>query len=295
MYIPRLLSTKIKKLLTYFPAILLTGARQTGKTTLLTRLFPEYSYTSLDLPSHAEQAENNPDSFLAQYPSPVIIDEIQYAPELFRFLKSAIDAKRTEMGRFILTGSQKFNLMKHASDSLAGRCAIMELENLSFEEITQAKLIECERPNYPKVMVRGQFPELWRVQEFPLYAFYSSYVATYLERDVRQIVNVSNLRDFERFFRVLAARAGAMLNKSEIAKEVGVSIKAIGDWISVLQTSGQIILLEPWFTNINKRIVKTPKVYFADTGLLCFLLGLNADSLLSSPYLGVLWENFVFA
>jgi predicted AAA+ superfamily ATPase len=185
--------------------------------------------------------------------------------------------------------------MKGVSDSLAGRCGVVDLENLSRDEIGAVRTIAETRTALIALMVRGQFPELWRVPNLPRNEFYAAYLATYLERDVRQILNVSSLRDFERFIRLLAARSGAMLNKSDVARDVGVSVKAIGDWLSVLQASGQIVLLEPWFTNFGKRIVKTPKLYFRDSGLLCFLLNLDEATLTASPYLGAIWETLVFA
>jgi len=183
--------------------------------------------------------------------------------------------------------------MKGISDSLAGRCAVVELENMSWQELSADRLVAGSP--WVNIMSRGQFPELWRDPDIPSRDFHASYLATYLERDVRQILNVTSLRDFERFIRVLAARSGSLLNKTEVARDVGVSVKAVGDWVSVLEASGQIVLLEPWFSNFGKRIVKTPKVYFRDSGLLCFLLGLDERSLPGSPFLGPIWESFVFA
>jgi hypothetical protein len=220
---------------------------------------------------------------------------VQRAPGIFRHVKAQIDLDRHAMGRFVLSGSQAFNLMKGASDSLAGRCAILELENLSAAELVSSGAIESAASARMRLISRGQFPELWRELSIPARDYYASYVATYLERDVRQILNVTSLRDFERFIRVIAARSGSILNKSDVAKDVGVSMKAIGDWLSVLQVSGQIVLLEPWFTNFGKRIVKSPKLYFRDTGLVCFLLGLDERSLELSPFLGSLWETYIFA
>jgi uncharacterized protein len=295
MYYERLYSKKIKKIMNFFPVIILSGARQSGKTTLLKKTFGSYNYISLDLPSKAEQAENNPDDFLKTHPAPLLIDEVQYAPGLFRYLKTFIDNNRHDMGKLVLTGSQKFSLMKNITESLAGRCVWLELENLSYNEISSGSPFKLSQDSYLKLITRGQFPELWRVQEMPAYDFYSSYLATYLERDVRELLNVTSLRNFERFIRIMASRSGNMLNKTDIAKDAGVSIKAIGDWISVLEASGQITLLEPWFSNFNKRIVKTPKIYFNDSGLLCFLLGLDKNSIISSPYLGAVWETFLFS
>jgi predicted AAA+ superfamily ATPase len=292
---PRSLAPKLRELARFFPAVVVSGARQSGKTHLVRRTFPGHRYVSLDLPSVAEQAERNPAEFLRDHPAPLIVDEVQYAPGLFRHLKTEIDRTRHAMGRYILTGSQQFVLMKGVSDSLAGRCAVVDLENLSRAEIGRGKPQPDTRKALLSLMARGQFPELWRVPGLPRRDFYASYVATYLERDVRQILNVASLRDFERFIRVLAARAGTMLNKSDVARDVGVSVKAVGDWLSVLQASGQIILLEPWFTSFGKRVVKAPKVYFRDSGLLCFLLNLDDETLGASPSIGPMWETLVFA
>ena len=291
----RIYADKIRNLLNCFPVLILTGARQAGKTTLLRSLLPDYRYISLDLPSSAEQAEENPSDFFRNNPPPLIIDEVQYAPGLFRHLKRLIDEDRHSMGRYVLTGSQKFPLMKEVTESLAGRTAVLELENFSLEEILSEPIEPYADDYLNRVITRGQFPELWRLQNLPSHAFYSSYAATYLERDVRQILNVTSLRDFERMIRVLAPRSGQLLNKSDAARDTGVSLKAVNDWISVLEASNQIIQLEPWFRNISKRVVKTPKLYFADSGLLCYLLGVDMDNLSRSPFRGQIWETFIFA
>ncbi|MBF0502745.1 MAG: ATP-binding protein, partial [Candidatus Riflebacteria bacterium] len=241
MYIDRDISKCLKQLAHHFPALVITGARQVGKTTLLRNTFPTYTYVSLDLPSTAESAETEPDTFLKRYPAPLIVDEIQYGPKLFRHLKRAIDADRHAMGQFILTGSQKFELMKEVSDSLAGRVAVLELEGLSLKEVGS------DKGTIEHFLVRGGFPELWRDPDLPGEAFFSSYLATYLERDVRQILGVTSLRDFERFIRACAARNGQLLDKTALGSDVGVSSKAVASWLSVLQASNQIVLLEPWF------------------------------------------------
>lgn len=295
MSIARFADSAFRSALQWYPALVLSGARQSGKTTLLRELFPGYHYVTLDLPSLAEQAEKDPELFFRQHPPPVLIDEVQYAPGLFRHIKILIDRNRDKPGQFVLTGSQSFPLMKGVSDSLAGRCVWYTLENLSLGELTLAGLTTPESPDWPRLLSRGQFPELWRLPDMPCEDFHRSYLTTYLERDVRQILNVTSLRDFERFIRLLAARSGQLLNKTDLARDVGVSVRAITDWIAVLEASGQIILLEPWFKSFGKRIVKTPKVYFRDSGLLCHLLGLDESSLLKSPFLGAVWEGFVFA
>lgn len=290
MYIERLISDKILRLANQFPCVVLTGARQVGKTTLLKNLFPKHHFVSLDLPSVAEQADREPAIFLAQFKGPAIIDEVQYAPGLFRHLKVKIDQDRHSMGRFILTGSQKFTLMKEVSDSLAGRAAILNLENLSSSE-----LCLDHNSNWPSTLARGFYPELWRQPTSDSNAFYASYLASYLERDVRQILNVSSLRDFERFIRACAARSAQLLNMSDLARDVGIKPQTAKDWLSVLEASNQISLLEPYFENVGKRIVKSPKLFINDPGMLCFLLSLNEKALISTPLIGAIWETFVYA
>lgn len=274
------------------PAVVLTGARQTGKTSTLRRLFPKHRFVSLDLPTEAEQAEKEPEAFLRRHPAPVIIDEVQYAPGLFRHLKAAVDAHRTRNGQFLLTGSQKFTLMKGVSESLAGRADIVELETLSLREIRTA----LPGTGVEAALVRGGFPELHANAEIDFVAFYNSYLATYLERDVRSLSNVGSLRDFERFLRACALRSANLLNRADLARDVGIAPSTANQWLSMLQASGQAVLLEPWFSNRTKSIIKSPKLYLADTGLLCALLNIRSEEALrESPSAGAIWETFVFA
>lgn len=291
----REISDKIADLTKHFPAIVLTGARQTGKTTLLKALFPDFHYISLDIPADAEQAEQDPSGFLAQNPPPLIIDEVQYAPKIFRHLKVRIDRDRDAHGKFILTGSQKFPLMREVSDSLAGRCAVLELEALSRYEVEENFNNYLMQHSLDAILIRGFMPQLWKDLDLNPIDFFRSYLATYIERDVRQILNISSLRDFDRFMRSCAIRSGQLLNKTELAKDVGVSAKTINDWLSVLEASNQISLLEPYHTNLGKRVVKSPKLYFNDVGLMCFLLGLNQDSVANNYLTGSIWETFLFA
>lgn len=274
------------------PVIVLTGARQTGKTSTFRRLFPNHEFVSLDLPTEAEQAEKEPRTFLERHPAPVMIDEVQYAPGLFRYLKVAVDASRGKRGQFLLTGSQKFTLMKNVSESLAGRAEIAKLETLSFAEILGA----LPKTSLESAIVRGGFPELHADRDIDHVTFYNSYLATYLERDVRSLANVASLRDFERFLRACALRSANLLNKADLARDVGISPTTANHWLSVLEASGQIVLLEPWFSNRTKSIVKSPKLYLADTGLLCALLNIRTETdLRESPGAGAVWETFVFA
>jgi predicted AAA+ superfamily ATPase len=284
------ISARLLDVARQFPCVVLTGARQVGKTTLLKRLFPDHRFVSLDLPSLAEQADEEPDFFLRHNPPPLVIDEVQYAPKLFRHLKAAIDRDRHVPGQFILTGSQKFVLMKEVSDSLAGRAAILSLDNLSLSELRLQP-----DADWLNVLTRGFYPELWRQPDLDSHAFYSSYLASYLERDVRQILNVHSLRDFERFLRACAARSGQLLNMSDLARDVGIKSQTARDWLSVLDASNQISLLEPYFENVGKRIVKSPKLFLNDPGMLCYLLALDAGALASTPLVGMVWETFIFA
>ena len=274
------------------PVVVLTGARQTGKTSLMRRLFPDHGFVTLDLPSEAEQAERDPESFLARHPPPLIVDEVQYAPGLFRHLKAAVDRDRGRCGAFLLTGSQPLGLMKSVSDSLAGRASVVELEPLSFAEAGAA------HPDLTveEFMVRGGFPELYENRAIEPEDFLRSYVATYLERDLRQLLQVSNLRDYERFLRVTALRTAQLLNRADLARDVGISGSTAGAWLSALEASHQLVLLEPWFANRTKALVKRPKLYLRDAGLAAFLCGVHSTQALhSSPLAGALWETLVCA
>ena len=272
------------------PIVVLTGARQTGKTSLMRRLFPEHAFVTLDLPSEAEQAERDPASFLARYPPPVIVDEVQYAPGLFRHLKAAVDRDRGRAGAFLLTGSQPLGLMKSVSDSLAGRASIVELEPLSFAEAKAAHpYLTVE-----EFLVRGGFPELYENLDIESEGFLRSYVATYLERDLRQLLQVSSLRDYERFLRAAALRSARLLNRADLARDVGISGSTAAAWLSALAASHQLILLEPWFANRTKALVKRPKLYLRDAGLAAFLCGVHTtEALRASPLAGALWETLV--
>lgn len=272
--------------------MVVTGARQTGKTSLVKRLFPDHGYVTLDLPSEAAQAENDPNAFLRRNPPPLIVDEVQYAPALFRHLKAAIDADRSANGRFILTGSQKFGLMKGVSESLAGRAALVEQDGLSIDELRAAGIDAAPEA----IALRGTMPELWEKPDLDGAAFYQSYAATYLERDLRALLDVGSLRDFERFIRACALRSAQVLNKAELARDVGISPSTAAAWLSALEASNQAFLLEPWFVNKTKTLVKSPKLYLCDPGLLCYLMGIRSlDDLYGSPYAGAVWETFICA
>jgi hypothetical protein len=221
----------------------------------------------------------------------LIIDEVQYAPEIFRYLKVKVDQNRSAKGQYLLTGSQKFGLMKKISESLAGRAELIELETLSLNEILRMNL---DLP-IEEIILRGGYPELYKDFNISPFHFYRSYVATYLERDLRAVLDVANLRDFERFLRACALRSGQLLNQADLARDVGISPSTVKAWISVLEAANLVLLLEPWFLNQSKSITKSPKLFFSDTGLLLFLLNIQTmEELLKSPLLGAIWETYVF-
>ena len=293
MWIPRTLEAELPRLAATFPVVALTGPRQVGKTSLLERVFPEHRFVSLDLASTAEMAESRPEDFLAAHPPPVILDEVQHAPGLFRHLKARVDSDRRN-GLFLLTGSQGYSLMESLSDSLAGRVAVVPLLGLSAEEWeghpAHAHLDRWE------LLWRGGYPGLWAEEALRpgRDRWYQGYVASYLERDVRSLLNVSSLRDFERFLRATALRCGQTLNMSDLARDVGISPSTARQWVSVLVASNQLLLLEPYHRSLSKRLVKSPKLYLTDTGLAAFLTGMTSvESLRSSPLAGALWETHV--
>lgn len=287
MWIERKYTPTLKNLAAQFPAVVLTGARQVGKTSLVRHAFPDFNYVSLDLPARAELAEKNPEQFLREHREPLIIDEIQYAPSLFRQLKVVIDRDKRP-GRFILTGSQNFLLMQGVAESLAGRCGVIRMLNLSTEEMHAAGLDVGEET----VLVKGGYPELYARPELEPPFWYASYLSTYLERDVRNILHVGSLRDFDRFLRACAIRTGQILSYSDLARDVGIAPNTARHWISVLQASEQIFLLEPYHRNLGKRLIKSPKLYMCDTGLAAFLMGFEDwQGIARHPIKGALWET----
>lgn len=295
MWYERIARSELLELARTFPALVLTGPRQVGKTSLVERCFPYHRYVSLDGATIAEMAESRPGDFLREFAPPVIIDEVQYAPSLFRHLRAWLDAHRDLRGQLILTSSQSFPLMKGVSESLAGRAAVVPLLGFSAEEWADP-IRPASSPPWRDFVWKGGFPALWAD---PATApsrdrWYQGYLATYLERDIRNLQNVGSLRDFERFLRACAARTGQSLNMSELGRDVGVSAGTARNWIGVLVASGQILLLEPYHRSLGKRLVKSPKLYFTDTGLAAFLMGFgSAESMWRSRSAGPLFENHV--
>lgn len=295
MWFSREIYAELERVVHLRPVTLLTGPRQSGKTSLLRKRFPGFGYVSLDLPADAEAAEEDGQAFLARHPAPLIVDEVQYAPRLMRFVKAVVDSDRDRVGQYILTGSQKFSLMQGVTESLAGRLSLLDLHPLSLAELEQGTGLRAEGEVFWRWLLAGGYPEL-HARSLPVERFYADYVATYLERDVRQALNVRNLRDFDRFLRMLALRTGQMLNASAVATEVGVAVTTIKSWLSVLEASNVIRLLQPYHRNAGKRLVKTPKVYFLDTGLACFLAGIRSvEELTQSALRGALFETQVVA
>ena len=296
MWIKREISEELLTIASSFPVTVLVGPRQVGKTSVLERTFSSYSYVSLDMAAQAEMAETRPDDFLRMHPPPLVLDEIQYAPAFFRQIKTYVDRHRGENGLFILSGSQNFMLMKNVADSLAGRAAVIPFSGLSGHEWQTAYKPTAQL--WRELVWRGGFPRLWDDPEHPISRdrWYQGYLATYLERDVRNLLNIGSLRDFERFIRACAARCAQTLNMSEIGRDVGISATTAKQWISVLQASNQIILLEPYYKSLGKRLTKSPKLYFTDTGLATFLMGFqSAEALWTSHFVGALWENHVIS
>lgn len=271
------------------PAIALTGPRQSGKTTLLKSTFPAYDYVNLEHPPTRALALSDPDQFLANHTKGLIIDEVQRAPELFSHLQVIMDAHK-KMGRYILSGSQNFSLLENISQSLAGRVGLFNLLPLSYTEMANGKI---KMKNIEQFLFKGSYPAIYDRKINPKF-YYSSYLNTYVERDVRQLVNVQSLSVFETFVKLLAGRIGQLLNLNEIGNSAGIDHKTAKRWVSVLETSFIIYLVQPHHVNFNKRLVKTPKLYFYDTGLACNLLGIDEEKQIIHHWAkGALFENFV--
>lgn len=291
--IKRDISQIIKKAIKEYPVVLLTGPRQSGKTTLVRKFFSQYAYTNLEDLETRSFAENDPKGFLGQFQNGAIIDEVQRAPNLLSQIQVMVDNKKKN-GQFILTGSQNFLLLEKASQSLAGRVAIFNLLPFSMAELKNAgvKLSGSEAAEF---MFKGFYPKLYD-QNIDISRYYANYIQTYVERDIRLIKNISNLNAFKRFLDLCAGRSGQILNYSSLAVDAGVNQATAKDWISLLETSFIIFLLRPHHRNFNKRIVKMPKLYFYDTGLACSLLGIASAFELNDHYLkGGLFESFIIS
>jgi predicted AAA+ superfamily ATPase len=280
-YIPRAISGQVTKAAGHFPAIILTGPRRSGKTWMLRRLFPKASYFLLEDPDLISRVRSDPQAFLDGAKPPVILDEIQNTPDLFAHIRARVDRQPRRMGQWILTGSQEAPLMQGVTESMAGRAAVLHLHPLSAAETPKVDLL---RGGYPEVLARPAAADTW----------FASYIQTYLERDVRAVIAVRDLATFRRFLALVASRHGQLVNKTDLAAPLGVSVPTITQWLGVLETTAQILIVPPYYDNVGKRLVKSPKVYVADSGLACHLLGIRTvRELTRSPFLGALFEGLI--
>lgn len=274
------------------PVLVVLGARQVGKTALVQRLFPRHGYVSLELPSEAEQAEQDPYSFLRRNPPPLVVDEVQFAPQLVRHVREVVDRERQRPGQFILTGTPALTLERDALATLAPLADILVLEGLSWSEIRQAR----PETTMEQALLRGGFPQLYARPDTEPGGFHRSYLAAYLARGAEHGLQVTHRGDLERFIRGCAMRTGQLLNKAEVAREVGISGSTAGQWLAMVEAAGLVSLVSPWSASEYRCLVKTPKSYVCDTGLAAFLMGLRTeDDLRHSPLIGPLWETMVGA
>lgn len=289
--IERLILSEAKIALTQFRALCLTGPRQSGKTTLSKLLFYDKPYVNFENPTVQFEAEQNPEGFLKQYTTGAVFDEVQRVPHIFRYLQEILDNNPTR-GQFILTGSNNFLLQEQVSQSLAGRAGYLSLLPLSYAELINAKLSDN---NINNLILTGGYPEIWD-EKLIANTWMNSYVQTYVQRDVRLLRNITNLATFTRFLYLCANYAGQILNRDDLAKKTGVDTKTILAWLGLLENSYIIFQLQPWYNNMNKRIVKSPKLYFYDTGLLCFLLGIKTEIVLQKhTAYGAIFENWILS
>ena len=280
-YLNRELEARVRKAARNFPGVVLTGPRRAGKTCMLRHLWPAASYYLFEDPDVVGRFRHDPQGFLDGVRLPVILDEIQNVPEVFNFVRARIDCAPRRTGQWFLTGSQETGLMRHVTESMAGRAAVLQLLPMSARETPKVSLL---RGGFPEVLARPAAAGLW----------FSSYLQTYLERDVRSISAVQDPATFRRFIALIASRHGQMLNKSDLAAPLGMSVPGIGRWLDILEATAQIFLVPPYFENFGKRLIKSPKVYIADSGLACHLLGIEtAAELDKSPFLGALFEGFI--
>ncbi len=282
-FVNRQLAPKILEAAAAFPCVVLTGPRRVGKTTLLGRLFPKAQYWLFEDPEIIDRFRSDPAGFMDQVKLPVIFDEVQNVPEIFGYVRARIDKHPKRYGQYFLTGSQQAPLMAGVSESMAGRAAALSLLPLSIEETSKVGLLFG---GYPEIVAKPKMSSLRM----------SSYIQTYLERDVRALSHVKDLATFRRFIGLVASRHGQILNKSDLSAALGMSVQAVTDWLNILEVTWQILIVPPYFENFGKRLTKSPKVYVLDSGLACYLLGIESSSdLKKSPFAGALFEGFVAA
>ena len=286
-FINRDIATVMLEMYQYFPVITMTGPRQSGKTTLLRKVFKQLPYYSLENLDVRHFALNDPIGFLTQHQEGMILDEVQKAPDLLSYIQGLVDENREK--RFILSGSSQFSVIKKVTQSLAGRTGVLELLPLSYKEVKT----EADKKTLDELLLTGFYPVLYTAENTPK-LFYLSYVKTYLERDVRNLLQIKDIMQLLTFLRLCAGRIGSLFNASELSSEVGVSVNTIKSWLSVLQASYIIKLLPPFYENIRKRLTKTPKLYFCDIGLARYLLGIETEQQLARDKMrGHLFENFI--
>lgn len=287
--INRQIETELHKLLEEYPVVTLLGPRQAGKTTLARNALSDYDYSNLEHPETRQFAQDDPRAFLAQFSGNVILDEIQRVPDLLSYIQVAVDENQRN-GQFVLTGSHQLTLRQAITQSLAGRTAILNLLPFSISELTDSGITFSQPEDY---IYQGFLPRIYDQKQRPTQA-YSNYYQTYIERDVRLLINLKDLTLFEKFIKLLAGRVGQLMDYSSLANDVGVSAKTIRHWLSILEASFVVYKLAPYFENFGKRVVKSPKYYFIDTGLLAFLLSIEKPSQVSrDPLVGQMFENLV--
>jgi predicted AAA+ superfamily ATPase len=290
-YIPRQIAGVIKAQQSKFPVLALTGPRHSGKTTLLRELFDDYQYISLENPDTRAFATDDPVGFLNTYNQKIIFDEVQRVSSLFSYIQSRVDESK-KMGQFILSGSQNFHLLNSITQTLAGRVALFKLLPLDFSELRSKNLLQG---SYTDVAIKGSYPAIFDRDIDPV-VFFSNYIQTYIEKDVTELLNVRDMKVFRTFLGLCAGRAGQLLNISAMANQCDISQPTAKAWLSILESSYIIFLLRPYYQNFNKRLVKRPKLYFYDTGLLSHLLGIRtADELDENRLKGNLFENMLVA
>ena len=286
--IPRAISSAAQQRLAWYPILSLTGPRQSGKSTLLKSLFPDYEYVNLENPTTRALASEDPIGFLRNKGQHLIIDEAQYVPELFSVVQVLSD-ECNENGQYILSGSQNFLLLKQIKQSLAGRVSLLKLLPLSYHELSSLD----EPPSLDLACLQGGYPRLYDSRINPS-IFFGDYLETYIERDISGFMDVRDSRSFRTFLGLCATNAGNLVNFSDLARDTGIAFRTAQSWLSLLESSYITFSLQPWFSNIGKRLTKTPKLYFYDTGLLCYLLGIRTqEQLRTSPFAGAIFENFI--